>query len=91
MPMTAIRNDAWCRSLAGKSVDKYRLIEFVGSGKIGYVYKGQFSEVPSAVRAVKLTFDTLKQGWEVELKKVMRLGLVDGVVHFRPLCQARGR
>src|SRR5215472_7565000 len=80
--MTAIRNDAWCKSLAGKTVDKYRLIEFVGAGKIGYVYKGQFSEVPSAVRAVKLTFDTLKQGWEVELKKVMSLGLVDGVVHF---------
>ena len=79
-----------------KTVDKYRLIEFVGAGKIGYVYKGQFSEVPSAVRAVKLTFDALKQGWEVELKKVMSLGLVDGVVHFhdsgavqieRRLCQ----
>jgi hypothetical protein len=80
--MTAIRNDAWSRSLAGKTVDKYRLIEFVGAGRIGYVYRAQFSDVPSAVRAVKLTFDSLKEGWEVELKKVMSLGLVDGVVHF---------
>jgi hypothetical protein len=41
------------------------------------------------VFAVKLTFDSLKSGWEVELKKVMSLGLVDGVVHFHHLGAAQ--
>ena len=80
--VTAIRDNAWCKSLAGYTVDKFTLGEFIGAGRIGYVYKAQFSDVPTAVRAVKLTFDSLKEGWEVELKKVMSLGLVDGVVHF---------
>ena len=41
------------------------------------------------MRAVKLTFDSLKTGWEVELKKVMSLSLVDGVVHFHDLGPAQ--
>jgi len=80
--MTPIRNDPWCRDLAGKPVGDYTLVDFVGAGRIGYVYKAHFKNVPSGVRAVKLTFDLLKKGWEVELQKVMSLGLVDGVVHF---------
>jgi hypothetical protein len=40
------------------------------------------------VRAVKLTFD-LKPGWDVELKKVMSLELVEGVVHFHHLGTAQ--
>jgi serine/threonine protein kinase len=87
--MSAKRDDLWCRGLAGKTVDKYTLVEFVGAGRIGYVYKAQLSELSSAIRAVKLTFDSLKTGWEVELKKVMSLSLVDGVVHFHDLGPAQ--
>ena len=79
-------DDTWCRSLAGKTVGKFNLVQFIGAGRIGYVYKGQLRDLPSPVyRAVKLTFDSLKLGWETELKKVMSLELVDGVVHFHDL------
>ncbi len=79
------RDDSWYRSLAGQSVGKYELVEFVGAGKIGYVYRALRREVPDSPWAVKLIFDTLKSGWEVELRKVAKLGLIDGVVHFHDL------
>ena len=87
--MAGMREDKWCKGLAGKTVDKYTLVEFVGAGRIGYVYKAHLSDLSSAVFAVKLTFDSLETGWEVELKKVMSLGLVDGVVHFHHLGAAQ--
>ena len=81
--------DAWCRNLTGKRVDKYELIEFIGAGRIGYVYKAQLEDFPGSLRAVKLIFDELKSGWDVELKKVMRLEVVDGVVHFHHIGSAQ--
>src|SRR4051794_5874901 len=78
----AANKDAWCKSLAGKHVGKFTLVQYVGAGRIGYVYKAQLRDLPSAVRAVKLTFDTLRDGWDVELRKVLSLHLVDGIVHF---------
>src|SRR5713226_8876014 len=83
--MTSTHNDFWCRILAGKTVGRFTLVEFKGHGRIGYVYQAHFSELPAAVRAVKLTFDSVKPGWENELRKVMSLELVDGVVHFHDL------
>lgn len=77
--------DSWCRSLAGKSVGKYDLIDFIGAGKIGYVYRAALHDVPDSPWAVKLIFDTLKSGWDVEIRKVAKLGLIDGVVHFHDL------
>ena len=74
--------DKWRKSLEGQLVDEYRLMRFVGAGRIGYVYKAQPQGYPGIARAVKLTFDRLKDGWEEELKKVMSLALVEGVVHF---------
>lgn len=59
----------------------YRLSQFVGAGKIGYVYQANHEEL-TCVRAVKLTFDTLKSGWENELNKVAKLALIPGVVPF---------
>src|ERR1700730_4714700 len=78
-------DDVWCRSLSGKKVDKYELLDFIGAGRLGYVYKAQLEGFPGSLRAVKLIFDELKSGWDVELKKVMRLEVVEGVVHFHEL------
>jgi len=83
--MTTKQDDSWCRSLAGHKVGNYRLVEFVGAGKIGYVYRAEHCDFPDSQWAVKLIFDKLESGWDVELKKVMRLALVDGVVHFHGL------
>ena len=77
--------EKWRKSLQGEIVGDFQLMEFIGAGRIGYVYKAQSIGYPSIVWAVKLTFGVLKDGWEEELKKVMRLGLVEGVVHFHSL------
>ena len=72
----------WEHGLAGQLVGKFRLLEFIGAGRIGHVYRAEITDLPQSERAVKLTFDKLKVGWEVELQKVLALELVDGVVHY---------
>ena len=79
------QRDRWPRGLAGVTVDGYTLIDFVGAGNIGYVYRAERPGFPGAVWAVKLIFDGLRNGWEVELNKVIALGLVPNVVHFHRL------
>ena len=82
--MTNERDTSWYRNLAGHMVGKYKLVAFVGAGKIGYVYRAQHRDFPDPKfeRAVKLIFDMLKPDWQVEIMKVLRLELVDGVVHY---------
>jgi hypothetical protein len=84
--MSRHKHDPWCQSLAGKKVDKYTLVEYVGAGRIGYVYRAKHDDFPDAPYAVKLVFSKqLKSGWDVEFKKVSLLALTDGVVHFHNL------
>ena len=78
-------NDQWCQLLTGCTVEKYQLGDFVGAGKIGYVYRAVRHDFPGHSWALKLTFDQLKVGWDVETKKVAKLQLIDGVVHFHDL------
>ena len=74
---------SWRCNLQGKTVGgKYELIRFIGSGKIGYVYCAHHKDLPDVNLAVKLIFDSLEPDWDIELKKVIKLGLTDGVVHF---------
>jgi len=72
----------WAEDLEGIEVGEYRLREFVGKGKIGFVYRAFHKDLPESEYAVKLVFQTLKHGWDVEIKKVSRLNLVTGVVHY---------
>lgn len=84
--MSRTDNDRdWCCSLEGETIDDYKLLEFVGRGRIGYVYKAILKGFPDAPRAVKLIFGDLKPGWDNELRKVMKLEVVDGVVHFHSM------
>ena len=79
------QND-WRRSCAGEIVDgKYKLLDFVGAGKIGFVYRAEREDIPSVEVAVKLMFAYPKDGWETEIKKVHALSLVESVVHFHDL------
>ena len=79
----------WYRDLAGHTVGDYRLEKFIGSGRIGFVYRATHKEISDVERAVKLIFDTLREGWTVELQKVMKLALVHGVVHFHEVGTAQ--
>lgn len=64
---------------------RYTLTDFIGAGKIGYVYRAHRNDLLDYTLAVKLTFDRLKDGWDVEIRKVAKLQLIDGVVHFHDL------
>ena len=75
-------SEDWYQGLAQQSVGKYVLEDYVGSGNIGHVYRATHREIDGAEVAVKLIFDTLRDGWKVELQKVVKLGLIPGVVHF---------
>ena len=78
--------DEWAQSFTESTVGgKYQLLEFKGSGKIGYVYRGERVDVPGVEVAIKLMFGDPKPGWETEIRKVSALNLVDGVVHFHDL------
>ena len=57
----------------------------MGAGKIGFVYRAEHKNFPGYHRAVKLVFGNPKTGWEREVKKVMGLALVPGVVKFHAL------
>ena len=81
-PKSDARTPGWYRSLSGQAIGDYVLEEFVGQGKIGYVYRASHNTIDGVERAVKLIFDQLPDGWTVELQKVMKLALVPGVVHF---------
>ncbi len=83
-PRTTEQDD-WRCNLAGEVVEKYRLLKFVGHGRIGYVYQAELKDFPEAPLALKLTFNQLKSGWENELRKVMKLQMVQNVVHFHGL------
>jgi hypothetical protein len=77
---------SWCKKLAGQTMGgKYTLTEYIGAGKIGFVYRAQRSDLEDAIFAVKLTFDSLREGWETEIRKVAQLALVEGVAHFHDL------
>jgi hypothetical protein len=84
MARPADSND-WRCSLVGQTVEKYRLLRFIGRGRIGYVYQAELKDFPEAPFAIKLIFGTLKVGWENELRKVMKLQMVQNVVHFHGL------
>jgi len=81
--------ERWFMSLKGQEVGDFVLNEYVGHGKIGYVYRASFKSVPDLERAVKLTPGRPRQGWENELQKVAKLSTIPGVVHFHHLGTAQ--
>src|SRR6266478_653029 len=77
---------AWFESLDGCAVKDYDLISFLGSGKIGFVYKAQSRQISGWEVALKLTpAGKLKDEWQHELQKVSKLSTITGVVHFHGL------
>jgi hypothetical protein len=74
----------WCKKLARRTVEKYKLLQFIGAGRIGYVYRARHRDIPRVDWAVKLTFN-LRRGWENELQKVASLNKTEGVAHFHGL------
>jgi len=81
---------AWLASVGGQQVGDYVLDNYIGCGKIGYVYRAHLRDIPEVERAVKL-IPKLKEGWETELRKVGKLSTVPNVVNFHHLDTATVR
>ena len=80
----------WLKTLEGQHVGDYVLDNYIGCGRIGYVYRAHLKDIPDIEQAVKLV-PNLKEGWETELKKVAKLSKVSNVVHFHQLGSATVR
>jgi hypothetical protein len=78
-------NSSWYTELEGEFVDNYRLLKFVGQGKVGVVYQAEDRAVSGHTLALKITKGHPRDGWENELKKVARLSSIPGVVQFHGL------
>jgi serine/threonine protein kinase len=76
--------------LKGQDVGDYTLDDYIGCGRIGFVYRAHLKDIPDIEHAVKLVPD-LNEGWETELKKVGKLSKVSNVVHFHHLGTATVR
>lgn len=64
-------------------VDSYKLIEERGRGKTAVVYKAYDESINHYVACKLIPFDTLKEGWETEIKKVARLDGVAQIVQYK--------
>lgn len=66
-------------------IPNYYLTEKIGEGKIGSVYKAERQADPADILACKVIPEgKLKDGWQRELEKVVRLRTVPNVVQYHP-------
>jgi hypothetical protein len=74
---------AWFESLTGCLVEDYALQSFIGSGRVGFVYRAHDKQASDWEVAVKITpADPLHNERLNEIKKVSKLSTIPGVVHF---------
>ncbi len=66
----------------GLTIDDYTLEKFVGSGKIGSVYRAVRTNVGDTWACKVIPEGRLKKGWERELQKISRLRSIPEVVQF---------
>src|SRR5436309_477307 len=72
----------WYKGLAGQRIDDFVLDEYIGCGKIGVVYRSHQVDIPSRIVAIKIIPGQPRPGWENEIRKVVLLADIHGVVHF---------
>src|SRR5688500_14323073 len=75
----------WLKGLAGRQIDTWQLESYVGTGKVGAVYRASSTQVPDWEVAVKIFLRDPRPGWEHELVKVSQLRGIDGVPAFHQL------
>ena len=67
--------------LAGQRLGKFILDDYIGRGKIGFVYRAHRTDIPDIEMAIKIV-PSLRKGWETEIKKVAKLRNIPNVVQF---------
>ncbi|HCN19711.1 MAG TPA: hypothetical protein DIS73_05430 [Planctomycetia bacterium] len=65
-------------------ITDYYLTEKVGEGKIGSIYRAERSDPPDVLACKIIPEGRLKDGWQRELEKVLRLRTVPNVVQYHP-------
>jgi energy-coupling factor transporter ATP-binding protein EcfA2 len=79
----------WAKGLVGKDVGPYVLDRYIGHGRVGVIFVARSRDELQSIRAVKLTFGRLPDGWQNELRKVQALWDIRGVVHLYDLGPAQ--
>src|SRR5882724_3259908 len=81
--------DKWFKSLASTELENFILDEYIGSGKIAYVYRAHSKEMPDWNVAIKLIPGSPQLGWQNEIKKAFLLSSIAGVAHYHGLGNGR--
>ena len=63
-------------------INDYRLVEKVGKGRIGSVYQAVRSNPPDTFACKVIPENKLKDGWQREIEKVVRLRGVPNIVQY---------
>jgi len=63
-------------------INGYRLVKKVGKGRIGSVYKAVRSDPPDDLACKVIAENKLKNGWQREIEKVVRLRGVPNIVQY---------
>ena len=66
----------------GMVINNYKIIEQIGHGKIGTVYKAIREDINHTVACKIIPEGKLKDGWEMELLKVVKLTEVNSVINY---------
>lgn len=66
----------------GREIGDYQLIEEIGRGKNGVVYKAYDENIDHYIACKIIPKNTLKRGWIIELKKTAKLTPVEQIVDY---------
>jgi serine/threonine protein kinase len=69
--------------LVGQTRKGYTFLKYIGKGKIGVVYKAERKDINDVVACKVIPTQNLKNGWEIELQKAVKLQGIAEVVQYR--------
>lgn len=76
------------RSLIGHSINEWVIDRYLGHGKIGVVFHAVKKDIGRQTACKIIPKRTLKPGWDDELKKLVKLDNLEGVVQYQEHCPA---
>lgn len=71
------------RRLIGTQIGKYKLVEYIGRGTVGLVYRAIREDIDDTVACKIVPLENLKEEWETELEKACKLNGIEQVVSYR--------
>jgi len=81
--MTIVNDLPAKNQFQGEIIDGYQLVEEIGRGKTGVVYKTLVTAIGHTVACKLIPKSKLKLGWEIEIQKVTKLDGIGQIVQYK--------